>query len=297
MPRKKKHEEHENHERWLVSYADFITLLFAFFVVMYSISSVNEGKYRVLAESINAAFRSSARTMKPIQVGQLARTPRNQTSSQDLPVPVSFTPIVIDTVTVIPKREEAGMKVDEDEWAMDAAAAQVEGLASELEDSLADLIDSQIITLHRDRLTLEIELFSQVFFASASAKPSTDAEIILRRIADILDDYPNRVHVEGYTDNNPIYSEQFPSNWELSAARAATVVRLFAQYGITPGRMASVGYGEYQPIASNDDAEGRAQNRRVVIVVLANLKKDDDGGDYTDLTQLRERFTSDPALL
>lgn len=293
MARKKKHEEHENHERWLVSYADFITLLFAFFVVMYSMSSVNEGKYRVLAESINAAFRSSARSMQPIQVGELARTPRTPAQSMDVPMQVNFTPIVIDGVKFQDKpvsSETPSMKVDEDEWAMDAAAEQVNFIADDVENALADMMKEGIVSLHRDRLTLEIEVKSQVLFGSASAEPSPQAETLLKEIASRLENYPNRVHVEGFADNRPIESPLYPSNWELSAARAGAVVRLFADYGISPNRMASVGYGEFRPIASNDTAEGRAANRRVVIVVLANLRDVEEDGTHSDLTLLRERY-------
>ena len=299
MARKKKHEEHENHERWLVSYADFITLLFAFFVVMYSISSVNEGKYRVLAESINAAFRSSTRSMEPIQVGQLARSPRNQARPMDMPMQANYTPIVIDDIRFPMSPEPMmgmqaqNMSVDDNDWAVDQASQQVNYIADDLEIALSDMMKEGIISLHRDRLTLEIEINSQILFGSGSANPSADAEVILQQIASRLSAYPNSIHVEGYADNLPIQSSVYPSNWELSSSRAAAVVRLFAEYGINPQLMASVGYGQFRPIASNDTEEGRAQNRRVVVVILANLRNQEEDADYSELSLLQQRFGED----
>lgn len=293
MARKKKHEEHENHERWLVSYADFITLLFAFFVVMYSMSSVNEGKYRVLSESLNAAFRTSARSMDPIQVGQLARSPRSEAQSMDIPVPRQNSPIIIETYTPPAQIEEQpAMKVDENEWAMDQASQQVNYIANDVEEILEDMITENVVTVYRNRLKLELEINNKVLFTSASALPSPEAETILMTIAQLLKDYPNQIHVEGFADNRPINSPIYPSNWELSSSRAAAVVRLFADYGINPERMASVGYGEFKPVASNDTEEGRAKNRRVVIVVLANISNTEDESDYSDLSLLNQRFST-----
>lgn len=295
MARKKKHEEHENHERWLVSYADFITLLFAFFVVMYSISSVNEGKYRVLSESMQAAFRSSARSLQPIQVGQLARTPRTQSMPVEVPAQLNFRPIVLETVGVV-SRPDTSMSVDEAEWGMDQAAQQMSYIADEIEGALDALIAEELISVRRDRLWLEVEINTNILFASANAEPSTEAELILGRLAQSLAEYPNRIHVEGFTDNRPISSPVYPSNWELSSARAAAVVRLFVDYGIEPTRLASVGYGEYKPVADNSSEEGRAQNRRVVIVILANFQNQTDESSFTDITLFRQQLDNELAL-
>ncbi len=291
MARKKKHEEHENHERWLVSYADFITLLFAFFVVLYSISSVNEGKYRVLSESLNAAFRTSARSMDPIQVGQLARSPRNQAQSMDVPAPMRYTPIIIMPPTLPEETDKhPSYSMDENEWALDEASAQVNYIADDVEDAFEEMISEGVINVYRDRLMLQLEINSQILFTSASATPSQEAEIILRKIAELLRDYPNIIHVEGFADNVPIKSPVFPSNWELSSARAAAVVRLFAEFGVEPERMASVGYAEFKPVASNDTEEGRAKNRRVVVVVLANTSNEADDSDFSEITLLRQNL-------
>lgn len=293
MSRKKKHEEHENHERWLVSYADFITLLFAFFVVMYSISSVNEGKYRVLSESMVAAFRSSARALQPIQVGELVRSPHNPIQSiMETPIPPVYRPIVIDTPFAV-EREET-LVVDDRDWALDAAEQQMGVIADDVEAAMAPLIADELVSVRRNRLWLEVELNTSFLFESGSAGPSIDAELILLQLAKVLKGLPNRLHVEGFTDNLPIRSASFPSNWELASARAAAVVRMFAAYGVAPERMASIGYGEFRPVASNDTELGRRKNRRVVLVILANLEGDTTAASVTDFELLRQQLEATP---
>lgn len=264
MARKKKPEEHENHERWLVSYADFITLLFAFFVVMYSISSVNEGKYRVLSDSMTAAFRTSARSLTPIQVGQLSR------SAQDMsPSPISSPkPMVVRPAPVDLKIYSKEL-TDSEDWALDDASEQIDKLADDVESALAKLIDDELVQVRRNRLSLEVEIKTSILFGSASAAPSRDAREVLQPLGNLLSSFPNSIHVEGFTDNLPINTPVYPSNWELSSGRAAAVVRLFSEAGVVPERLASVGYGQYRPIADNRTAEGRAKNRRVVVVVMA----------------------------
>ncbi len=273
MARKnKKHEEHENHERWLVSYADFITLLFAFFVVMYSLSSVNEGKYRVLSDSLVAAFRSSSRSLVPVQVGDLARSPVTPLSEQllDRPIPSLMSPILIDMpATVLTEIVQLEELMDQPE--MGGSGGIVEAMASAIERSIAPLIEQGLVEVRRNQFYLEIELKSAFLFTSGSASFSVDAQTILGLIAEVLATQPNRIHIEGYTDNIPVTSEVYPSNWELAAARASAVTRLFASKGVAPDRMAAISYGENKPAADNDSEAGRARNRRVVVVVLNEL--------------------------
>ena len=301
MARKKKHEEHENHERWLVSYADLITLLFAFFVVMYSISSVNEGKYRVLSESMVAAFRSSNRSLEPIQVGELARSPRSTIDpTMKTPLPINYNPIVIEGVqgeAFAEIEERKKININENDWAMDAAQQQVDAMAMEVAQAMQRLVDDGVVEVRPNRLWLEVEVKTNFLFSSGNAAPSIDAEIILGQLAKVLKDHPNRLHVEGHTDNTPISSSQFPSNWELSSARAAAVVRLFGSYGIQPERMASVGYGEFRPIASNETELGRARNRRVLIIVMANLQDEMEQTSITNFELLKQRLISAPDLV
>jgi len=271
MARKKRIEEHENHERWLVSYADFITLLFAFFVVMYSISSVNEGKYRVLSDSIVAAFRDPARSLQPIQIGDLMRSPlqSDERFDQELPVIQLFKVPVPDN----PVEERAEEKVEPGAMApesetqeLDQAAQQ---LADSIEEAMSELVDEGLIEVRRDKRWIEVEIKSSILFSSGSADLSTQSQPVLRQLAEKLRSLDNIVHVEGFTDNVPINNFEFLSNWELSAARAASVVHLFTRLGIEPQRMAAIGYGEFRPIDSNDSPEGRAKNRRVVLVIMS----------------------------
>ena len=273
MARKKRIEEPENHERWLVSYADFITLLFAFFVVMYSISSVNEGKYRVLSDSIVAAFRDPARSLEPIQVGQLMRTPVQSDRPLDrnkqiieifkLPFPVDDRKEPDDK----PAQPEPQSQLDEqNDQGIDQAA---QDLADSIESAMSDLVDAGMIDVRRDKRWIEVEIKSSILFPSGSAELSAQSEPVLRKLAEKLRPLDNIIHVEGFTDNIPIRNFEFLSNWELSASRAASVVHLFTRLGVDPQRMAAIGYGEFRPLASNATAEGRARNRRVVLVIMS----------------------------
>ena len=242
MARRRHQEEHENHERWLVSYADFITLLFAFFVVMYSMSSVNEGKYKILSDSLTGVFNQPDRAIKPIPVGD----ERPRTAEPDRAL------------------------VDEDEQ-VSQAADSLQSIADSMRQAFAGLIDSKQLKVSGNELWIEIELSSSLLFPSGDALPNNAAFDLIEKIAKILAPYENPVHVEGFTDNLPIKTAQYPTNWELSAARAASIVRMLAMDGVNPGRLASVGYGEFQPVADNATADGRARNRRVVLVVSRNL--------------------------
>ncbi|AYC32551.1 flagellar motor protein MotD [Pseudomonas cavernae] len=243
MARRRQHEEHENHERWLVSYADFITLLFAFFVVMYSISSLNEGKYKILSDTLVGVFNQPDRAIKPIPVGE------------ERPL------------TTAPERP-----ADQDvAHGRDESAEALEDIAASMRQALGELIKTGQVTVRGNELWVEIELNSSLLFPSGDALPRNQAFAIIEKVAKILSPYDNPVHVEGFTDNLPIKTTQYPTNWELSAARAASVVRMLALDGVSAGRLAAVGYGEFQPVADNATAEGRARNRRVVLVVSRNL--------------------------
>lgn len=295
MARKPKHEEHENHERWLVSYADFITLLFAFFVVMYSVSSVNEGKYRVLSDAIVAAFQQSQRSLKPIQVGKAARSPQSanlEFRDTANPIKVPEGPLRMPSRASKIEGNSAKDEVDFAEFPMGEARLTREGdgseddaankalqamseaelntLANEIAAAMQPLIDRDLISVKRNKRWIEVEINTSILFPSGSAKMQERSVPILEALSHILAAFPNDLRVEGFTDNLPIKSQVFPSNWELSAARAASVVRLFSAEGVAPERMAAIGYGEFRPLASNDTPQGRIKNRRVVVVIAAS---------------------------
>jgi len=253
MARKKKPEEHVNHERWLVSYADFITLLFAFFVVMYSISSVNEGKYRVLSDSISSAF-NPAEAGLPIKLNNPLKPPiisRVATSSTDSSNAQNLSAY-------------GGVEASKEE------KINLRKIAARISKGLESLIDDKLVKLKKNDLWIEIEIKSSILFASGKASLQSKARPVLRDIAKVLSDFDNQIQVEGFTDNVPIDTEDFQSNWELSAARAANVVHLFSRGGVKPSRLSAVGYGEFKPIADNNTAKGRQANRRVKIIVLSD---------------------------
>lgn len=241
MARRRNHEEPENHERWLVSYADFITLLFAFFVVMYSISSLNEGKYKILSDSLVGVFNQVDRAVKPIPIGE-ERPRTTQPDASQIDEPQSQQPI-----------------------------DPLQSIMQSMQAAFADLIASNQLTIRGNELWVEIELNSSLLFPSGDALPNDHAFDLLEKVAGILAPFDNPIHVEGFTDNLPINTAKFPTNWELSAARAGSVVRMLAADGVDPARLAAVGYGEFQPIADNSTAEGRARNRRVILVISRNL--------------------------
>ncbi|WP_273819359.1 MULTISPECIES: flagellar motor protein MotD [Pseudomonas] len=247
MARRRHHEEHVNHERWLVSYADFITLLFAFFVVMYSISSINEGKYKIISQALVGVFTDADRSIKPIPIGD------------ERPVTVKpADPLIKDA-----EQTDAALG--------QGAADPLKSIADDISAAFGDLISSNQMTVRGNELWVEIELNSGLLFGSGDALPSDKAFDIIAKVAKILKPFDNPIHVEGFTDDQPIRTAQYPTNWELSSARSSSIVRMMAMEGVNPQRMASVGYGEFQPVANNATAEGRARNRRVVLVVSRNL--------------------------
>jgi chemotaxis protein MotB len=230
----------EHHERWLISYADFITLLFAFFVVMYAISIVNEGKYAVLSEALGDAFGG--------------RTPAPQAHTSVEPVlPLSH--------IVNRKRVEAARRERE----------RMEILARDLTATLLPLVKSGQVRVTRNARGISIELNASVLFEQGEAVLQRDARDVLASVAGLLKNDPHRIEVEGHTDNLPITNERFASNWELSAVRAASVVRLFIEAGVQDTRLSAIGHGATRPVAPNDLPANQARNRRVAVMILAAM--------------------------
>jgi chemotaxis protein MotB len=256
MARRKHAEEHVNHERWLVSYADFITLLFAFFVVMYSISQVNESKYRVLSNTLTDAFNQPELQVHAIQVGETAKSN-----------PLNFIELSAMAIRNKDGHGEKEEKNDELAEQQQEIPEQFREISNKIEQALGALIRQKMVTLRGNEEWLEIEMQSSLLFDSGDAALSNKALELLGQIAEILKGQQVPVRVEGFTDNVPIKSARFPSNWELSSARAAAVVQLFIEEGIEPTKLMATGYGEFQPIAPNDTPENRTKNRRVVLMI------------------------------
>ncbi|QID18393.1 flagellar motor protein MotD [Nitrogeniibacter mangrovi] len=249
--RRKEAEEHENHERWLVSYADFITLLFAFFVVMYSLSSINEGKYRVLSDSIVQAFRS-------ISVN---------TSGRQIIVPQMAVPPVPGLSK--PKVDDARQK------AREAAVKRMRNMADEIRRVLQPLAEGGQVSVTEGANGIKVEINAEVLFAPGEADLGPSAIAALDAVARVLAPAEFPIVIEGHTDNVPINTYRFPSNWELSAVRASSVVRLFVANGVDPARLTAAGYGDQRPVASNLTEEGRSRNRRVTLLIESMLAEDE----------------------
>ncbi|WP_266184052.1 flagellar motor protein MotD [Dyella humicola] len=267
MSRKKHHEDHVNHEAWAIPYADLMTLLLAFFVVMYAVSVVNEGKYRVMSESIIEAFNGSSHVIaampqtraQPHNVDPAVAAPPGQPGAATTPlaVPIPQRPVPIRAADL----RAAQQRVSEQ---------NLEHIRDQVQRALQPLIDKQMVVVRRTTTWLEIEIRTDILFPSGVAKLSTPADGVLNEIAGILQPFTNPVRIEGYTDDQPINTSVFPSNWELSAARAASVARLFSEHGVDPTRLGIVGWSEYRPSAANATEDGRNHNRRVLVVVLSD---------------------------
>lgn len=239
-----------NHDRWLVSYADFVTLLFAFFVVMYSISQVNEGKYRVLSSTLIEAFDIPQSAILPIQIGSPT---------------LASSPNAIETYMEGDGRKSASAVSD---GAKDNRnVADLDQLSGAFSDQFSDLLDDDLLKISGNELWLELELSSNILFSSGNSDPSLQARVIFEEMAGMLAKFENPVQVEGFTDNVPINNNRFKSNWELSSSRSASVVELLANNGVDPYRLSAVGYGEFRPKADNATADGRSLNRRVVLMI------------------------------
>ncbi|WP_341675329.1 flagellar motor protein MotD [Niveibacterium sp. SC-1] len=246
--RRKHEEEHENHERWLVSYADFITLLFAFFVVMYAISSINEGKYRVLSNSLVNAFRSVDTNAEGMQVA-----PRTAVAAT--------VPAVKQPKTQADPREEARKRL----------RRQMQDMAEQVRRVLAPLVREGRVTINDGPYGISIEINASVLFNPGEAVLGNEAARAMRAIGEVLSQGDFPVKVEGHTDTSPIANSLFASNWELSAVRAATVVRTFIDARVDPRRLTAAGYADQRPVADNSTPEGRARNRRVAILIESML--------------------------
>jgi chemotaxis protein MotB len=233
---RKRVEKPENHERWLLTYSDLITLLMIFFVVLYSASTVNETKYKQLATSMGAVFTGGS--------------------------------------TVLGSEENSGSSSDnagELKPLVQTEEEKLKGIENQINDIVKDLqLEGSVSTSIEER-GLIISFTDSVFFDSGKADIKDELKPKLISVSKILNKIDNYVRVEGHTDNIPINNSDFHSNWQLSSVRASNVVEFLINYGeISPNRLSAVGYGEYRSIADNNTEEGRAKNRRVDILILNN---------------------------
>jgi chemotaxis protein MotB len=250
MARKKKHEEHVNHERWVISYADFVTLLFAFFVVLFAVSQVDSKKVGRFTQSFNAATQwevLQGHGKGLLQVDPTA-PPSDGTQPSQMPPPLS------------------GMEGDG--GGPSTIPGSLKDLLTERLEGKAKLDGLEIEEVHGE---LVLRLPEHLLFDNAQATLRDEGRAALNAVADVLHDRPVRIRIEGHTDSMPIQTAQFPTNWELSTARATACVRYMLETKkIEPQRLSAAGYGEHHPVASNDTAAGRARNRRVDIVITVD---------------------------
>jgi chemotaxis protein MotB len=241
MARKKKHPEHVNHERWLVSYADFVTLLFAFFVVMFAVSQVDGAKVGRFTESFSKAegieiFPNSGRGVLP---GSTQGTPG----------------------------------LTESESPSSALPDELSGLKSEIQEAAKQDSSLHNVQVLVKRNELVLRLPDSVLFDSGEDALREPALKVLQSISTELRKRDVDVRVEGHTDDRPIHNSRFDSNWNLSTRRATSVVAKLAADGIPGKRLSAAGYGEFRPVGSNATEKGKQQNRRVDLVVSVPLKE------------------------
>jgi chemotaxis protein MotB len=249
---RKKRPEHSNHERWLVSYADFITLLFAFFVVLYSSAQVDQRKAGKLAKAIQTAF---------AQMGVFDSTSnRPQVLKPEDPALSNFRAV------------QEGHAFETLKGGQDVVKpSNLEQIQKDLQASLAREISARTVSVTATREGIVVSLRELGFFDSGSTALQPDAISTLGNFVKVAGPLQARIRIEGHTDNVPIHNARFDSNWELSTARATEITKLFiTKYSMAPRRLSASGYGEYYPVASNDTPQGRATNRRVDLVILAS---------------------------
>lgn len=241
MARKKAHEEHENHERYLVTYVDLLLLLCSLFIILYAMSQMDERKYEEVAESLSIAFNQGGTSMVDLgNRGTVNKEARQEVSEEEL----------------------QEMRETKEKNQLDNVKKDIEEVIKEknLEDKISTMLDKD---------GLHIILSDEIMFESGQAELKPTMKAVLSDIGLIIKEIPNHVDISGHTDDIPIKTIQFPSNWELSSARAVAVLKeiLNQQPTIDPYQLSASGYGEYHPIAENDTAEGRAKNRRVEILI------------------------------
>jgi len=295
-------EKPPNHERWIISYADFVTLLLATFVVMYAVSTINSSKFQEMAESFSTAFMGRTTTLNDSGFGAANKGPFNfMPNPVHLPV-ISREVMVKDAPPALRQEQTVGDANHPNDHGQflprggvdtqsqsdgqktgagsveDQVAQRVQNLDTtfeQLNKSLAELIRKGQVNVSLQSLGVVIDINETLLFNSGKADLMPAALPVIDQIAKILADLRYQIQVNGFTDNVPIHNAQFDSNWDLSATRAISVVKRFVAEGIDPTLLVGAGFGEYHPVQPNNTAEGRSANRRVSIVVVSPLQGDD----------------------
>lgn len=254
------HNDKTGAERWLISYADYMTLLFALFVVLFSLSSLKKEQIEAISQTLAGLFAAAQQggsSLQPTGDAPVEATPEVQ-------------PIELNATGLEPNATGPSLLAQSSELQpLDESrrGSPLVELEAEMHQSLKELTESGLAKIQRNDDWLTIELSSSMLFSSGSATPNNSARTVMQALTELLQRHQNYLRVRGYTDSEPIHNELFPSNWELSVARATAILRLLQDFGINPGRLAAEGYGQYSPFADNSDAKGRAENRKVVIAV------------------------------
>lgn len=239
MARKTYVEDIEDGGRWLLSYADFITLLFAFFVVLYTMSNRDPGKYRTFGDALTNAFSKNDQA-------QATNT----------------------LVSILPKvqNQPAVNKLELEK----VRRERMRGIARSIMSTMSSLIKDGQVRVTQSARGITVEINASLLFSSGQAALTPSSIKVLTAVAKTLKDDDHDIQIEGHTDNTPISTPNYPTNWELSTARASSVVRLFAETGISPARLVAAGYGEYKPVEPNTTPKGKARNRRVIVTLLTS---------------------------
>lgn len=243
---RRREEDSENHDRWLITYSDLITLLMIFFVIMYAMSKVDVAKFMTLTQSLAAALHNEQ------------QIPLKNLGSTGLVVPANPTNQGDKTQHPIPPSSVAQTQNDK----------ALDNLFNQVKSYIATHNLNGNVTIVNQQRGVQITLRDVVLFNTGQATLLPQAQKLLQGLVPFFQSLNNPVVIEGYTDNVPIDTPQFPSNWELSSARAINVVRFLVSQGISPPRLSGVGYGQYHPVVPNTSAANRAINRRINIVIL-----------------------------
>jgi chemotaxis protein MotB len=295
-------EKPPNHERWVISYADFVTLLLATFVVMYAVSTINSSKFQQMSEAFSTAFMGRTTTLNETGFGAANKGPFSYMPNP-VQLPVITREVMVRDAPPALRQEETkgdpnhpndqgqflprggvdiqsqseGPKTGSGSVA-EEVAQRVQGLDAafeQLNKSLAELIRKGQVNVSLQSLGVVIDINETLLFNSGKADLMPAALPVIDQIAKILADLRYQIQVNGFTDNVPIHNPQFNSNWDLSATRAISVVKRFVASGIDPTLLVGAGFGEYHPIQPNNTVEGRSANRRVSIVVVSPLEGTD----------------------